>query len=118
MKYNDVLIRRTPILMAIQLTKWYTVKPIMMLTLKIHTMKLSIRLTVITFCFAMIGHAQNAKEAVQNTKQIREGKKNLERDTKELEALMVKLNTFNGSFDKRNAEKLNSLKANIIFGYG
>ena len=77
-------------------------------------MKQSIKLLLFMFCICTLTNAQNAKEAVQNTKQIIEGKKNLERDVKELKALKVKLQLFNSAFDAKNSSKTNELKGSIV----
>lgn len=58
--------------------------------------------------------AQNAKEAIQNTKQIVEGKKMLERDIKELEKFKAKIVLFNTAFDAKNSEEANTLKKSIV----
>jgi len=77
-------------------------------------MKKAIKLLVFMFCISTLTNAQNIKEAIQNTKQIIEGKKNLERDIKELKALKVKLQLFNSAFDSKKSSKVNELKTNIL----
>ena len=57
--------------------------------------------------------AQNAKEVIQNTQQIAEGKKNLERDTKELEAFKLKTVALAAAFESKNVVKSNELKASL-----
>ncbi|WP_109097431.1 hypothetical protein [Aquimarina sp. AU58] len=59
-------------------------------------------------------NAQNVKEAIQNTKQIAEGKRNLERDIKELGALQLKIIAFKKAFDTHDPSKTNMLKQDII----
>ncbi|WP_152538595.1 hypothetical protein [Aquimarina macrocephali] len=59
-------------------------------------------------------NAQNAKEAIQNTRQIVEGKRNLERDIKELKALQLKIVAFKKAFDIHDPSKTNMLKQDII----
>ena len=76
------------------------------------TLKNLISVFVLMVCFSLQG--QNVKEAIQNTRQIAEGKKNLERDIKELEAFKVKIAALNTAFDARNVEKSNELKASIL----
>ena len=77
-------------------------------------MKTKINTTVLAafMCFALQG--QNAKEAIQNTKQKAEGKMMLERDVKELEAFKAKIAAFDTAFEARNLEKTNELKASIV----
>lgn len=58
--------------------------------------------------------AQNVKEAVQNTKQLAQGKQMLERDVKELASMKTKLGMFNTAFDGQDATKVNGLKADIL----
>ncbi|NAS11484.1 hypothetical protein [Poritiphilus flavus] len=67
---------------------------------------------VLSLCFNLQG--QNVKEAIQNSKQIAEGKKNLERDIKELEAFKAKLAVLDTAFETRNSERSNEVKANIV----
>lgn len=64
--------------------------------------------------FSMSVYAQNAKEAIQNTQQIVEGKKMLERDVKELKQFKAKIGLFNAAFDAKNSEEANTLKKSII----
>ena len=58
--------------------------------------------------------AQNTKERIQNNNQIAEGKKNLERDTKELAEAKVKVSLFNKEFDAKNLAEVKILKLKII----
>lgn len=58
--------------------------------------------------------AQNTRERSQNRKQITEGKKNLERDIKELSALKIKIATFNKVFDNRNLPEVKASKISIL----
>ncbi len=74
--------------------------------------KIIISLFAALFCVSL--QSQNVKEAIQNTKQIAEGKKNLERDVKELESFKVKIAALNSAFESRNPEKSNELKASIV----
>ncbi|MFC5048494.1 hypothetical protein ACFSTE_08440 [Aquimarina hainanensis] len=57
--------------------------------------------------------AQNGREAVQNRAQINQGKRDLDRDIRELEAFKVKMEVFNRSFDARDG-KINTLKADLL----
>ncbi|MDY8135915.1 hypothetical protein [Aquimarina sp. 2201CG5-10] len=57
---------------------------------------------------------QNTKEAIQNTAQIVQGKKNLERDIKELKAIQIKMVSFNKAFDIKDETKTNDIKRDII----
>lgn len=77
-------------------------------------MKLTIKLVLIALVLSTSLQAQNAKEAIQNTKQIQEGKKNLERDIKELNAFNEKLKLFSTSFDNKDELSVNELKAEIV----
>ena len=77
-------------------------------------MKLFTTILVLVVSFNTAINAQNIKEAVQNSKQIIEGKKNLERDSKELAAYKLKINAFNNAFKIRNLSKSNELKASIL----
>ena len=69
---------------------------------------------IVLFMTVSVLQSQNAKEAIQNTKQVMEGKKNLERDSKELAAFTAKVESFYKVFDARNTEKSNELKLSII----
>ncbi|WP_103072182.1 hypothetical protein [Aquimarina sediminis] len=77
-------------------------------------MKIIKNLTIILVLASFSSNAQNAKEAIQNTKQIAEGKRDLERDIKELNALKVKLATFKTAFDEHNTIRVNKQKQDII----
>ena len=58
--------------------------------------------------------AQNVKERVQNNVQIAEGKKNLERDTRELAAFKAKVVNFDAAFENRNLAEVGNLKLSIL----
>ena len=77
-------------------------------------MKKLFKLLIILMTFTVTSTAQNVKEAVQNTNQIVEGKKNLERDTKELAALKAKIAIFNTAYSGKDAPETNRLKADIV----
>ncbi len=77
-------------------------------------MKLSIKIIILVFFSHSFTYAQNAKEAIQNTKQIITGKKMLERDIKELQAFKIKLQLFNDAFEIKDIEKVASLKSSIL----
>ncbi|WP_299525647.1 hypothetical protein [Winogradskyella sp.] len=77
-------------------------------------MKTSLKLVLVLLGFGLTSNAQNAKEAVQNTKQIVEGKKMLERDIKELGVFKAQLELLNRSFETKNSDEVNQLKANIV----
>lgn len=77
-------------------------------------MNKAIKSVALILLFSNMIIAQNAKEAIQNTKQIVEGKKKLERDTKELIAFKLKITAFNKAFDSKNSVKSEELKADIL----
>jgi hypothetical protein len=77
-------------------------------------MKKVISLGIAMMCMIGVAQGQNVKEAVQNTKQIAEGKKNLERDTRELQALKTKIGLFAVAFDNSDAMGTNKLKQDIV----
>ncbi|WP_160114668.1 hypothetical protein [Aquimarina sp. AU474] len=77
-------------------------------------MKIIKRLLVLALLISCSANAQNAKEAIQNTKQITEGRRNLERDTKELQEIKLKITLFKKAFDEQNSVKTNALKQDII----
>ncbi|WP_299535704.1 hypothetical protein [Ulvibacterium sp.] len=77
-------------------------------------MRTKITLSIFVAMFGLLLQGQNAKEAIQNTKQVAEGKKSLQRDMQELEAFKVKTTALNTAFEERNTEKSNELKASII----
>ncbi|MFT4565394.1 MAG: hypothetical protein ACI9FN_000347 [Saprospiraceae bacterium] len=58
--------------------------------------------------------AQNTKERIQNNNQISEGKKNFDRDTKEIAEVKVKVNLFNNQFEMKNLAEVKILKLKII----
>ena len=58
--------------------------------------------------------AQNTKERMQNNKQITEGKKNFERDTRELAEAKVKVSHFNKAFAAKNLAEVKIMQAKII----
>ena len=78
------------------------------------SMKTKIIISGLVLMCGVTLQAQNVKEAIQNTKQITEGKKNLERDIKELEAFKVKITALSTAFEAKNPEKSNELKASIV----
>ncbi len=76
-------------------------------------MKHKISILVILFLSTNL-IAQNAKEAIQNTKQITEGKKNLERDINELKSFKTKLLAFDRSLESKNEFQINDLKRSLL----
>lgn len=77
-------------------------------------MKQSMKLLLLIMSFGVIANAQNAKEGIQNTKQILEGKKMLERDMKELQAMNVKYDLFKAAFDAKDSGKANEIKLSLM----
>ena len=77
-------------------------------------MKTKLCVTVGLFVSVMGLNAQNVKEAIQNSQQIAEGKKNLERDMKELEAFKIKVSALQAAFDTNNMDKTNELKVDLV----
>ena len=77
-------------------------------------MKHPIKFITLAICFSITANAQNIKEAVQNTKQIQEGKRNLERDIKELHNFTTKLDLFDSAFNNKEAGEVNKLKASLV----
>ncbi len=77
-------------------------------------MKRIVRIVVLVLFVVPPLQAQNAKEAMQNTKQIVEGKEALQRDMKELEAFKRKLTTFNSAFNGKNVKDVNTIKMQIV----
>ena len=77
-------------------------------------MKQSIKLTLLAIGFGLVINAQNAKEGIQNTKQILEGKKMLERDVKELQAMNVKFQLFNKAFESKDSGQANEIKVSLM----
>ncbi|MCK8520767.1 hypothetical protein M0D21_04285 [Aquimarina sp. D1M17] len=71
-----------------------------------------IALFLLIVCSSM--SAQNVREALHNSRQLVEGKKNLERDNKELKDFKIKIEAFNKAFDSRNAELANRLKTEML----
>lgn len=59
-------------------------------------------------------NAQNAKEAIQNTKQIIDGKRNLERDMAELKDFRAKLGKLKSAVAQEDEEAVNRLKADLV----
>ncbi|MEC3906787.1 hypothetical protein VOI54_07135 [Tamlana sp. 2201CG12-4] len=76
-------------------------------------MKRSIKLMLTAIAFSIAVSAQNVKEGVQNTKQILEGKQDLERDIGELQALMTSLDLFKSAYESKDLNKVNTLKKSI-----
>jgi len=74
--------------------------------------KITVSIFAVLSCLAL--QAQNAREAVQNTQQLAEGKKNLERDIKEFEAFKIKMAALNAALETRNREKSNELKSDMV----
>lgn len=77
-------------------------------------MKHFIKILILVFCTHTIAQAQNAKEAIQNTKQIITGKKMLERDIKELHAFKSKVQLFTISFEAKDTKEVASLTSSIL----
>ena len=77
-------------------------------------MKAKLCITASFLLVAMGLNAQNVKEAIQNSQQIAEGKKNLERDMKELEAFKIKTAALATAFDTKNMVKTNELKVSLV----
>lgn len=69
---------------------------------------------VMLLMFGYQSFAQNAKELIQNTVQIAEGVKNLNRDTKELAELKEKVIRFNKEFEARNLSGVKRMKVKIL----
>jgi len=64
--------------------------------------------------FINVATAQDIKESIQNTKQIVEGKKNIKRDSKELAAFKLKMDSFDSAFQLKSAVKSNDLKLSLL----
>ncbi|MEO1262919.1 MAG: hypothetical protein AAFZ15_29190 [Bacteroidota bacterium] len=78
-------------------------------------MKFSIRLfLLLMLALPFYLNGQNAKERIQNRSQIAEGKKNLERDTRELAAFKAKTTAFETAFQNRNLELVRKLKMDLL----
>lgn len=79
-------------------------------------MKASKYIYLLIFCILITTaiSAQNLKEGIQNTTQIRESKKNLKRDSAELIAFQSKIDTFNSHFVNKNSRLANQLKKEIV----
>lgn len=77
-------------------------------------MKYAIKVLILVLCMHTLAQAQNAKEAIQNTKQIAIGKKMLERDIKELHAFKTKLKLFTTAFEAKDMKKVANLKSSIL----
>lgn len=70
-------------------------------------------LTLAFFCIS-VTNGQNAREAAQNSKQIQEGKKNLERDIQELAAFKEKHEQFKTAYGEKDAASTNKVMGRII----
>jgi len=77
-------------------------------------MKNIITLFVLVLFVTTTLNAQNAKEAIQNTNQITEGKKNLERDTQELKDFNVELHKLKEAVSKKNQLAVNNISQKLI----
>ncbi|MBO6607940.1 hypothetical protein [Psychroserpens sp.] len=77
-------------------------------------MKISIKLFIMTLGLSFIGQAQNVKEGIQNTRQIRESKKNLERDIKELEAFNIELRNMKKAVSKKDQVEVDRITSELI----
>lgn len=77
-------------------------------------MKHSIKIAVIAICFSVTAGAQNIKEGIQNTKQIQEGKKNLERDVNELKEFNLKLNDMKKAVSEKNQNEVDRISKELI----
>lgn len=77
-------------------------------------MKHSIKLLILTICLSITANAQNAKETIQNTKQIQEGKKNLERDINELKDFNLKLQDLKKAVAKKNQSEVDRISKELL----
>ncbi|GAA4268335.1 hypothetical protein [Hyunsoonleella aestuarii] len=77
-------------------------------------MKKLVKLIVLLFFASIVSNAQNAKEAIQNTKQIIEGKKMLDRDIKELETFNTKFKILKSAVNGDDQDEVDRLKEDLI----
>lgn len=80
-------------------------------------MKLGIKVFAIATLFSLLSHGQNVKEGIQNSKQIIEGKKSLERDSKELNLIQAKVLKLRSAFNDLDNVKVNELKTSILLDF-
>lgn len=77
-------------------------------------MKKTIKLFVIALMVGSLTYAQNTREAINNTKQIIEGKKLLERDEAELKGFRAKLGMLKTAVNKDNQAEVRKLKEDLV----
>ena len=76
-------------------------------------MKKTIKLFVIALMVGSLTYAQNTREAINNTKQIIEGKKLLERDEAELKGFRAKLGMLKTAVNKDNQAESHDIVGSI-----
>ena len=77
-------------------------------------MKKTMRLFVIALMIGSFVNAQNAREAINNTKQIIEGQKMLERDEAELKTFRAKLGQLKSAVNSDDQAEIRRLKADLV----
>ena len=77
-------------------------------------MKLAFKLFAVTVLISSISFGQNVKEGIQNTKQIIEGKKMLERDMKELQMIQAKVTKLKSVYEEEEEIGANELMRDLI----